>query len=96
MFCVFVFVCSRVCRVCVCLCVCTDRAALVAQFPVAQQALALLDVWVSLPLVQELQLLLVVLALRLAFTHVDVRQHLLDYGDLNTHTDKTQTQMDYY
>lgn len=47
-----------------------------------QQALALLDAAVPLPVVQVLQLVDVVLALRLALLHVDVRQHALDDGDL--------------
>lgn len=49
-----------------------------------QQALALLDERVSLPVIQILQLVYVVLALRLSLLHVDVRQHTLDDGDLNT------------
>lgn len=46
-----------------------------------QQALALLDERVSLPVIQILQLVYVVLALRLSLLHVDVRQHTLDDGD---------------
>lgn len=49
-----------------------------------QEALALVDTRVSLPVVQILQLVDVVLALRLSLLHVDVRQHALDDGDLNT------------
>lgn len=50
----------------------TRRAILVAQLAVAQKALALLYAWIFLPVVQELQFIDVVLALRLAFLHVDV------------------------
>lgn len=56
-----------------------------------QQALALLNARVSLPVVQILQLVDVVLALRLSLLHVDVRQHALDDGDLNTRGIKTLT-----
>lgn len=59
------------------------RAALIPQLPVAQQALALLDARVLLPVVQILQLVDVVLALGLALLHVDVGQDALDDGDLN-------------
>lgn len=48
-----------------------------------QQALALLDAGVFLPVVQILQLVNVVLTLRLSLFHVNVRQHALDDGDLN-------------
>lgn len=60
------------------------RATLVPQLPMTQQALALLDARVLLPVVQVLQLVDVVLALRLPLLHVDVRQDALDDGDLNT------------
>lgn len=69
-----------------CLCVClrsAHRATLVPKLPVTQQALALLDARVSLPVIQILQLVNVVLALRLSLLHVDVRQYALDDGDLN-------------
>lgn len=66
-------------RVCV-----AHRAALVSQFAMTQQALALLDTRIALPVVQILQLVDVVLTLRLSLLHVDVRQHTLDDGDLNT------------
>lgn len=59
------------------------RAALISQLPVAQQAPALLHERVLLPLFQVLQLLDVVLALRLSFLHIDVRQNTMDDGDLN-------------
>lgn len=71
---------------CVCVCVClrsAHRSALVAKLPVTQQALALLDARVSLPVIQILQLVNVVLALRLSLLHVDVRQYTLNDGDLN-------------
>lgn len=48
-----------------------------------QQALALLDAGVFLPVVQILQLVNVVLTLGLSLFHVNVRQHALDDGDLN-------------
>lgn len=68
------------CEACVvCL---AHRAALVTKLPVTQQALALLDERIFLPVVQILQLVDVVLALRLSLLHVDVRQHTLDDGDL--------------
>lgn len=57
-----------------------------------QQALALLDAGVSLPVVQILQLVNVVLALGFSLLHVDVGQHTLDDGDLNTQGVKTLTQ----
>lgn len=50
----------------------------------AQQALALLNASISLPVIKILQLVNVVLALRLSLLHVDVRQHTLDNGDLYT------------
>lgn len=54
-----------------------------------QQALATLDERVSLPVVQILQLVDVVLALGLALLRVDVRQHTLNDGDLkNTRNTK--------
>lgn len=56
-----------------------------------QQALALLDTSVSLPVVEILQLVNVVLTLRLSLLHVDVRQHTLDDGDLNTQGIKVLT-----
>lgn len=56
-----------------------------------QQALALLDASVSLPVVEILQLVNVVLTLRLSLLHVDVRQHTLDDGDLNTQGIKVLT-----
>lgn len=56
-----------------------------------QQALALLDTSVSLSVVQILQLVNVVLTLRLPLLHVDVRQHTLDDGDLNTQGIKVLT-----
>lgn len=49
-----------------------------------QQALALLYTCIALPVVEILQLVDVVLTLRLSLLHVDVRQHTLDDGDLNT------------
>lgn len=48
----------------------------------AQQALTLLYAWIFLPVVQVLQLINVVLALRLAFLHVDVSQNTLNNADL--------------
>lgn len=60
------------------------RAALAAQLPVTQKTLALFDASVPLPVVQILQLVDVVLALRLPLLHVDVRQNSLDDSDLNT------------
>lgn len=68
---------------------CAHRAALVSELSVTQQALALLNERVSLPVVQILQLVDVVPALRLSLLHVDVRQHTLHDGDLkNTRNEK--------
>ena len=58
------------------------RAALVSQLSVTQQALALFDERVFLPVVQILQLVDVILALRLSLLHVDVGKHTLHDGDL--------------
>lgn len=54
------------------------RAAFVAQFAVAKQALALLNAWVFLSIIQIFQLIYVVLALRLSFLHVNIGQHGLN------------------
>lgn len=62
------------------------RAALVPQLAVTQQALALLQPRVPLPVVQVLQLVDVVLTLGLALLHVDVGQNSLDDGDLRIRT----------
>lgn len=67
------------------MCACfAHRAALVAQLPMTQQALALLDARVLLPVIQILQLIDVKLALRLSLLHVDVGQNGLHDGDLST------------
>lgn len=68
---------------------CAHRAALATQLPVTQQAFTLLNARVFLPVVQILQLVNVVLAFRLSFLHVDVREHTLDDGDLNTQAIKS-------
>lgn len=69
--------------VCVCAC-CPHRATLVTEFTMTQEALALVNASISLPVIQILQLLDVVLALRLSLLHVDVRKYTLDDGDLYT------------
>lgn len=67
------------------------RPTLVTELPVAQQALALLNARVLLPVIQILQLVDVVLALRLSLLHIDVRQNTLDDGDLNKQGSKLLT-----
>lgn len=60
----------------------TYMAVLVLQLPVAKQHFARFDSWVSLLLVEVLQLVNVILTFRLPFLQVDVREDSLDYGDL--------------
>lgn len=58
------------------------RATLITQFSVTQKRLAAVNDRVSLLLIQVLQFINVVLALRFSLSHVDVRQNSLDYNNL--------------
>lgn len=59
------------------------RAALVPQLAVTQKCLTLIYEGVPLLIVQKLQFVNVILALRLPLSHVDIGQDLLDYSDLD-------------
>lgn len=58
------------------------RAALVAQLAVAQQGLAVVNERIPLLVIQIFQFVYIILAFRLSFSYVDVRQNLLDYSNL--------------
>lgn len=59
------------------------RAALVPQLTMTQEALTVVYERVSLLFIQVLQFVYIILALRLSFPHIDVRQNFLDYSDLD-------------
>lgn len=60
----------------------SHRATLVPQLTVTEEGLTAVYERVPLLVVQILQLVDVILAFRLPFSHVDVGQNLLDYSNL--------------
>lgn len=58
------------------------RATLVPQLAVTEQGLTVIYERVSLLIIQILQFVYIVLALRLPFSHVDIWQNPLDNSDL--------------
>lgn len=60
----------------------SHRATLVPQLTMTQEGLTVVDERVPLLIVQILQFVYIILAFRLPFSHVDIRQNLLDYSDL--------------
>lgn len=66
----------------------SHQAALVPQLAVTEEGLTVVYEGVSLLVVQVLQLVYVILAFRLAFSDVDIRQNLLDYTNLREQTEQ--------
>jgi len=60
----------------------SHRATFVPQLAVTQQDLTVVDERVPLLIIQILQFVDVILTLRLPFSHIDLRQNLLDYSNL--------------
>lgn len=60
----------------------SHRATLVPQLTMTQEGLTVVYERVPLLIVQILQFVYIILAFRLPFSHVDIRQNLLDYSDL--------------
>lgn len=58
------------------------RATLVAQLTVTQQSLTVVYERIPLLIVQIFQFVYIILAFRLSFSDVNVRQNLLDYSNL--------------
>lgn len=66
----------------------SHRATLVPQLTMTEEGLTAVYEGVPLLVVQILQLVYVILAFRLPFSHVDVGQNLLDYSNLRDQKEK--------
>lgn len=61
----------------------SHRATLVPQLTMTEQDLTVVYERVPLLFIQVLQFVDIILTLRLPFPHVDIRQNVLDYADLD-------------